>query len=85
MMKNKIYIVGMGPGREDMMTIEALAILDSVDVIVGYTVYLELLGERFKGKELLSTPMRQEEKRCQLCFKEAQKGKIFQYHTVFIA
>ena len=75
MMENKIYIVGMGPGREDMMTIEALAILDSVAVIVGYTVYLELLGERFKGKELLSTPMRQEEKRCQLCFKEAQKGK----------
>ncbi len=75
MMKNKIYIVGMGPGREDMMTGEALAVLDSAEVIVGYTVYLELLGERFKEKVLLSTPMRQEEERCRLCFEEAEKGK----------
>ncbi len=75
MMKNKIYIVGMGPGRENMMTGEALAVLDSAEVIVGYTVYLELLGERFKEKALLSTPMRQEEERCRLCFEEAEKGK----------
>jgi len=74
-MKNKIYIVGMGPGREDMMTEEALYALEQSDVIVGYTVYLNLLGERFRGKELLSTPMRQEKERCRLCFREAEKGK----------
>lgn len=44
-------------------------------MIVGYTLYLELLTERFSGKELLSTPMRQERERCELCFKEAEKGK----------
>lgn len=75
MKRNRIFIVGMGPGREEMMTGEALQALEQADVIVGYTVYLELLGERFREKELLSTPMRQEKERCALCFKEAAKGK----------
>lgn len=74
-MKNKVYIVGIGPGREEMMTREALDVLDKADVIVGYPLYLKLLGERYQGKELLSTPMRQEEGRCRLCFEEARKGK----------
>ena len=72
---NRIYIVGMGPGREEMMTGEALQVLEQADVIIGYTLYLDLLGRRFQKKELLSTPMRQEEERCRLCFKEAGKGK----------
>lgn len=75
MMKHKIYVVGMGPGREDMMTGQALKVLEQSQVIVGYTVYLKLLGERFAQKELLSTPMRQEKERCRLCFQEAEKGK----------
>lgn len=74
-MKHKIYLVGMGPGREDMMTGEALAALEQADVIVGYTVYIQLLGERFAKKKLLSTPMRQETERCELCFREAEQGQ----------
>lgn len=75
MSRNKIYIVGMGPGREDMMTAEALRVLEESDLIIGYMVYIKLLGERFADKEMMTTPMRQEEERCRLCFKEAQKGK----------
>ncbi|MDE5930950.1 MAG: precorrin-3B C(17)-methyltransferase [Lachnospiraceae bacterium] len=74
-MRNRIYIVGIGPGKEEMMTKEALCALDQADVIVGYTGYLELLGERFRDKKMLSTPMRQEEERCRLCFREAEKGR----------
>lgn len=74
-MKNKIFIVGMGPGREGMMTAEAIQALEQSDVIVGYTVYIKLLGERFADKEMLTTPMRKEEMRCRLCFEEAAKGK----------
>ena len=74
-MKYEIYIVGMGPGREEDMTQEALTVLESCEVIVGYTVYLDLLGERFSGKTFLSTPMRQEVERCRMCYEEAGKGK----------
>ena len=74
-MKSKIYIIGMGPGKEEMMTGEAIWALENSDVIIGYTVYVKLLGERFAGKEMLTTPMRQETERCRLCFEEAAKGK----------
>lgn len=74
-MKHNIYVVGMGPGKESMMTPEAMEILKNSDVIIGYTVYLKLLGTRFSDKELLSTPMRQEQERCQLCFEKAREGK----------
>ena len=70
-----ITVVGMGPGKEAMMTEEALAALDRADVIIGYTVYLELLGDRFAGKEYLSTPMKQEVARCRMCFEQAAMGK----------
>ena len=72
---NKIYIVGMGPGFESMMTKQAIDALEASDVIVGYTVYIKLLGEKFQTKELLTTPMRQEKERCHLCFKKALEGK----------
>lgn len=72
---NKIYVVGMGPGEESMMTGQALAALEDSDVLIGYPVYLNLLEERFREKEWLSTPMRKEVERCRMCFEEAQKGK----------
>ena len=74
-MKRKIYIVGMGPGDESMMTGQAIKVLEESDVIIGYPVYLKLLGERFAGKEFLSTPMKQEVKRCRLCYEKALEGK----------
>ena len=74
-MRNRIDIIGMGPGNEEMMTGEAIQALENADVIIGYTVYIKLLGERFSGKEMLTTPMRQETERCRLCFEEAAKGK----------
>ena len=56
----KLYVVGIGPGEYDMMTGRAIAALQSADVIVGYQVYTELVKEYFPGKEIMTTPMRQE-------------------------
>lgn len=72
---SRITVVGIGPGSENMMTAQALAALDEADVIIGYTVYLDLLGDRFSGKELMSTPMKQETERCRMCFEQARQGK----------
>ena len=65
----------MGPGEESMMTMQAYETLMSCDTIIGYQVYLKLLGEAFAGKEQLSTPMKQERERCILCFEKAEEGK----------
>ena len=73
-MKNKVTVVGMGPGDISMMTPQAKDAIESGDVIVGYTVYLELIRQEFPDKRFMSTGMRQEQERCRLCFEEAAKG-----------
>jgi precorrin-3B C17-methyltransferase len=74
--KNKqIYVVGIGPGDAGMLTPDASEALRSSDVLVGYPLYLDLLGAEFDGKERLSTPMKQERERCMLCLEEAANGK----------
>ena len=72
---SKIYVVGIGPGAYEDMTIRAAKALEECDLIVGYTVYVDLLKEHFSEKEFMTTPMRQEVKRCQMAFEEAKKGR----------
>lgn len=72
---SKIYVVGMGPGAYEEMTIRATKALETSDVIVGYTVYIELLRPHFPEKDFLTTPMRREVDRCQMAFEEAKKGR----------
>ena len=72
---NKIYVVGIGPGEYEQMTLRAIHALENCDTIVGYTVYVDLVKEHFAGKEFLTTPMRKEVDRCILAFEEAKKGK----------
>ncbi|MBT9775265.1 precorrin-3B C(17)-methyltransferase [Clostridium sp. MCC353] len=71
----QIYVVGIGPGSYEQMTIKAANVLKSCDLIVGYTVYVDLIKEYFPDKEMISTPMKQEVERCRLAFEEADKGK----------
>lgn len=73
--KKLIYVVGIGPGAYEAMTGEAVAALEKSDVIVGYTVYVELVKEHFPGKAFLTTPMRREVERCTMAFDEAEKGQ----------
>lgn len=73
--KNLVYVVGMGPGNFDQMTFEARKALEQSNVIVGYTVYVDLLREHFPEKQFLTTPMRKEVERCRMAFEEARKGQ----------
>lgn len=70
-----IYVAGIGPGSYEQMTIAAAEALRSCDVIIGYTVYVDLVKEHFPGKEFLTTPMRKEVQRCRMAFEEAAKGR----------
>ena len=72
---SKIYVVGIGPGEYEQMTMRAANALSSCDTIVGYTVYVDLVKAHFADKEFLTTPMRKEVDRCVLAFEEAKKGK----------
>ncbi|ABX41753.1 precorrin-3B C(17)-methyltransferase [Lachnoclostridium phytofermentans] len=73
---NKIYVIGIGPGEYEQMTMKAMKALENSDVIVGYTVYVDLVMTYFPKKEFLTTPMKKEVDRCILAFEEAKKEKI---------
>ena len=62
----KVIVVGIGPGGYEDMTIRADEALRACDAIVGYPVYVDLVRDRYPGKELHSTPMTRETERCQL-------------------
>ena len=72
---NKLYVIGIGPGEYEQMTLKAIHAMEKSDVIIGYTVYVDLVKEHFAGKEFLTTPMKKEVDRCVMAFEEAKKGK----------
>ncbi len=72
---SKIYVTGLGPGAADQMTIRARKVLERCPVIIGYTVYIDLIRDEFPDKTYLSTPMRKEADRCRMAFAEAEKGQ----------
>ncbi len=70
-----LYVVGIGPGNTENMTYLASETLEKSDVIAGYTVYTDLLRERFPGKEFFSTPMMREVERAEAALRLASEGK----------
>ena len=73
---NKLYVIGIGPGEYEQMTLKAIHALEKSEVIIGYTVYVDLVKEHFPGKEFMTTPMKKEVDRCVMAFEEAKKGKV---------
>ena len=72
---NKIYVVGIGPGKARFMTEQARQALDAAEVLCGYTVYVELVAPLFPGKETYTTPMTKELDRCRWALQTAASGK----------
>ena len=73
--KGKIFAVGIGPGSSDEMTVRAQKVLSECEVIIGYKSYIDLVICFLEGKEIISSGMGEEEKRCEQALKEALSGK----------
>ena len=71
----KLYVVGLGPGDYDNMTVRADRALKDCDSIVGYHVYVDLVKDRYPGKKTLTTPMTKEADRCRMALEAARKGE----------
>ena len=69
-----LKIVGTGPGNADEMTARAGRAIEDADIIVGYTLYNELLQKEFPDKEYYATPMRHETERCRYALEKAAQG-----------
>lgn len=72
----KLYVVGMGTGHRDGMTLEARAAIMVSDIVIGYDLYIKLLKDIFTGKTYISSPMGKEKERVEAALREAKTGKI---------
>ena len=72
---NKLYVIGIGPGAAEEMTLRAAKALESSQVIAGYGLYVDLVKPLYPDKEYLVTPMRQEVERCRLAIENALSGR----------
>ena len=70
-----IYVVGIGPGKEDGITKEAERILEECDIIAGYKTYIAQVRDRFPDKEFFENGMTEELERCRKCIEFARYGK----------
>ena len=71
----KLSVVGIGPGDYDNMTVRSDRALERSQVIVGYSVYVDLVKDRYPGKEYRTTAMTQEADRCRLALDLAREGR----------
>ncbi|MFQ5646073.1 MAG: precorrin-3B C(17)-methyltransferase [bacterium] len=73
--EGKLFLVGIGPGNADYMTIHARRLLKISDVVVGYTSYIKLLADLIEGKRIIATGMTREIDRVIRAVEEAAAGK----------
>ena len=64
-MNGKIYVVGIGPGNMQDISIRAYNVLKNIDAIAGYTTYVDLVKDEFPDKEYVTSGMKREIQRCE--------------------
>lgn len=73
---SRLYVVGLGPGDAALLSPQARAVLAGAEVLVGYTVYMDLVPPELKeGKSCLSTGMTGEIERCRQAVEAAASGR----------
>ncbi|BDR69142.1 precorrin-3B C(17)-methyltransferase [Clostridium tetani] len=71
----KLYVIGIGPGGLDHMTLKAVKAIQESEIIVGYTKYIDMVKSLIENKEVVSTGMKGEVERCKKAL-ELSKDKI---------
>ena len=78
---SKLYVVGIGPGGREHMTLRALEVIAQCEVVIGYTYYIELIQELVQDKKIIKTGMKGELERCRRAIEEVRQG----YDTCIIS
>ncbi len=73
--RGKLSIVGIGPGQATWRTPEVSRLVADAEELVGYGLYIDLLGPLAAGKERSDFPLGGEEARCRYALEQAGKGK----------
>jgi cobalt-precorrin 5A hydrolase/precorrin-3B C17-methyltransferase len=73
--RGRLSIIGIGPGDPAWRTPEASAMLDRAEDIVGYRLYLDLLGRAITGKRRHDSEIGAEAERARLALDLAAEGR----------
>ncbi len=73
--RGRLAIIGTGPGDPAWRTPEATALLAAADEIVGYRLYLDLLGGAIAGKRRHDSAIGEEAARVRLALDLAAEGR----------
>ncbi|GHA56250.1 precorrin-3B C(17)-methyltransferase [Amylibacter ulvae] len=73
--RGKLSIISTGPGQHSWRTPEASHLVLEAEELVGYGLYIDLLGPLAHGKTRSDFPLGGEEDRCRYALEQAGKGK----------
>ena len=73
--KGKLFVVGIGPGAKDLLTLKALRVLTQVSAVVGYKTYIKQIFSLVKNKEVYEFSMTQEVDRVKKAIELCLSGK----------
>ena len=73
--RGRLSVVGIGPGQATWRTPEVSKLIAEADELVGYGLYIDLLGPLAAGKERSDFPLGGEEARCRYALEQAGLGK----------
>ena len=72
----KLYVIGIGPGGLEHMTLRAKDAIEESNIIIGYNKYIDMIKPIVEDKELFSTVMRGEESRCRKALELSKENNI---------
>jgi len=73
--RGHLSVVGIGPGQAIWRTPEASRLIAEADELVGYGLYIDLLGPLAAGKARSDFPLGGEEDRCRYALERAGEGR----------
>ncbi|MFT6169184.1 MAG: cobalt-precorrin 5A hydrolase/precorrin-3B C17-methyltransferase [Celeribacter sp.] len=73
--RGRLSVVGIGPGQAAWRTPEVSKLVSQAEELVGYGLYIDLLGPLAAGKMRSDFPLGGEEDRCRYALEQAAKGK----------
>lgn len=73
--RGRLSVVGIGPGQAAWRTPEVSRLVAEAEELVGYGLYIDLLGPLAIGKDRSDFPLGGEEDRCRYALEQAGKGK----------
>ena len=73
--RGRLSIVSIGPGQSAWRTPEASRLIAEADELVGYGLYIDLLGPLAAGKPRSDYPLGGEEARCRHALERAGEGR----------